>query len=259
MIPTKTWLGVRQFYRTQSSDTGDLGLFDVERSELLHVADGTDGDVQQIERSAHLAQAEPSGQALGLGKNGTPGHLLTHQFAGNHVPLKNGQATGDVSFADFASDDLLAKPVCEFEFLKVVEQDGLALLLDKGPSAGAERLSQLQSDQEAGVVIDSHRRLSMTIWLPGFPAAGLPSNMASTFDQVLVQSTGAVPRSAGTILATARLRRMTRISWPRATSRSRSGKVVCACSTVTVFMPDKVVPAIAPGKHDVRERHRSSR
>jgi len=90
------------------------------------------------------------------------------------------------------------------------------------------------------------------IWLPGFPGAGLPPNMASTLDQVAVQSTGAVARLAGTILATARFRRMTRISRPRATNRSRSGKVDCTCSTVTVFMPDKVIAASAPGKDDVR-------
>jgi hypothetical protein len=252
MIFTETWLGLRQFYRTQSGGPGDFGLFSVQRGKLFDGADGTDGNVQQVERSAHLARAEPAGQALSLGKNGALGHLLAQQFASNPVLLKNGQATGNASFADFASDDFLAEPVSEFEFLKVVEQDGLALLLDEDPCAGAERLSQVQSDQEAGVVIDSHRRLSMMTWLPGFPGAGLPSNMASTFDQVSVQSTGAVPRSAGTILATARLRRTTRISWPRATTRSRSGKVDCACSTVTVFMLDKVVAASALGKDGVR-------
>ncbi len=92
----------------------------------------------------------------------------------------------------------------------------------------------------------------MMIWLPGFPGAGLPPNTASTFDQVSVQSTGVVPRSAGTILATARFRRTTRISWPRATNLSSSGKADCTCSTVTVFTPDKVVAANAPGKDDVR-------
>ena len=73
----------------------------------------------------------------------------------------------------------------------------------------------------------------MMIWLPGFLGAALPSKMVSTFDQVSAQSTGAVARLAGTILATARFLRMTQISWPRATSRSRSGNVDCTGSTVT--------------------------
>ena len=204
--------GFRQPDRLESGRTGEGGLLCVEGGEMLDCADGADRDMQQVKGAAHLPEGEPAGKALSLGENGLPGDNLSQQFAGDPVMLKDGQAAGQVGFTEFTPGDFLAEAISEFEFLKLVEQNGLALLLNKGPRLRAERLGQVEGNQEAGVVIDSHRRPSMMTWLPGFPGAGLPPKMESTLDHVSFQSTGVAPRLTGTILATGRFRRMTRIS-----------------------------------------------
>ncbi len=226
--------------KPQTSGAGELSLPRVETREVSHFAGHGHRDMQQIERAADLFWRMAAGNVFGLCKYCRPGEWFAFEFFRDAIVVKEPQAAGEVGLGDLFSENLLSEAIPELQLLKFVDENGLVLSANKCANPGTERLGAVEGDETTWVVIDSHRLPSMMIWLPGFPGAGLPPKISSTFAQVPAQSTLRRFFGIGTILATAFLRLVTSTSSPALTRRKRAEKLFSASSTVTDFMVVKI-------------------
>ena len=136
------------------------------------------------------------------------------------------KAPSKIALGYLLPQNFLAQAILEFEFLQIIQWDGRTIVANGLTSDRGQWFWSVQCNDYAWIVINSHRRPSITIWLPGFPRRGFLPKIASAFAQVSLQSTSVLFQSGGTIRATSFFLRMTSTVCPRATCSKILAKLV---------------------------------